>query len=124
MIELTADEIREGLFYLGFMDCWAMSGNDYNNLLLWESDKPRPTLDELKVAAASVISAKAARESAQAAISYAAIAHAKSLGFTDAMIGVMYPNLVTGAEPLVPGRESLNIPAKIDNNVTLDTVTP
>jgi hypothetical protein len=54
----------------------------------------------------------------------AAVAHAKSLGFTDAMIAVMYPNLVTGAEPLVVGRESLNIPAKIDNNVTLDTVNP
>lgn len=69
---------------------------------------------------------KAATEKAasDAASTSAAVAHAKSLGFTDAMIGVMYPNLVTGAEPLVPGRESLNIPAKIDNNVTLDTVTP
>jgi hypothetical protein len=27
----------------------------------------------------------------------AAIAHAKSLGFTDAMIAVMYPNLITEA---------------------------
>jgi len=97
MIELTADEIREGLFYLGFTDCWAMSGNDYNNLLLWESDKSKPTLDELKVAVASVISLKAATESARAAASDAAVSHAKSLGFTDAMIAVMYPNLVTDA---------------------------
>jgi len=77
-----------------------------------------------KVDNASAVKAAADKAAADAAATSAAIAHAKSLGFTDAMIGVMYPNLVTGAEPLVPGRESLNIPAKIDNNVTLDTVTP
>lgn len=71
-----------------------------------------------------VASAAAVAEAERLAATAAAVAHAKSLGFTDAMIGVMYPNLVTGAEPLVVGRESLNIPAKIDNNVTLDTVTP
>jgi hypothetical protein len=37
--------------------------------------------------------AKEAAEKAAAAASAAAIAHAKSLGFTDAMIAVMYPNL-------------------------------
>ena len=68
--------------------------------------------------------AAADKAATEAAATSAAVAHAKSLGFTDAMIGVMYPNLVTGAEPLVVGRESLNIPAKIDNNVTLDTVQP
>lgn len=34
------------------------------------------------------------RENAAAAARAAAIAHAKTLGFTDAMIAVMYPNLV------------------------------
>ena len=68
--------------------------------------------------------AAADKAAAEAAATSAAVAHAKSLGFTDAMIAVMYPNLVTGAEPLVVGRESLNIPANIDNDVTLDTVTP
>lgn len=34
------------------------------------------------------------RETAVAAARAAAVAHAKSLGFTDAMIAVMYPNLV------------------------------
>lgn len=34
------------------------------------------------------------RETAAAAARADAIAHAKSLGFTDAMIAVMYPNLV------------------------------
>lgn len=37
------------------------------------------------------------RETAAAAARAAALAHAKSLGFTDAMIAVMYPNLTMGA---------------------------
>jgi hypothetical protein len=40
---------------------------------------------EQQAAAEKAVADKAARE--------AAIAHAKSLGFTDAMIAVMYPNL-------------------------------
>ena len=68
--------------------------------------------------------AAADKAAADAAATTAAVAHAKSLGFTDAMIAVMYPNLVTGAEPLVVGRESLNIPANINNDVALDTVQP
>ena len=45
-------------------------------------------------------SAQAAQEAAAATASAnaaAAIAHAKSLGFTDAMIGAMYPALITQA---------------------------
>lgn len=38
--------------------------------------------------------AQAALKAEQAAARAAAIAHAKSLGFTDAMIAVMYPNLI------------------------------
>lgn len=38
--------------------------------------------------------AQAALEAEQAKARAAAIDHAKSLGFTDAMIAVMYPNLV------------------------------
>lgn len=38
--------------------------------------------------------AQAALEVEQAAARAAAIKHAKSLGFTDAMIAVMYPNLM------------------------------
>lgn len=44
--------------------------------------------------------AQAAQEAAAAtaaANAQAAIAHAKSLGFTDAMIGAMYPALITQA---------------------------
>ena len=39
--------------------------------------------------------AAAEKAAAEAAATAAAVAHAKSLGFTDAMISVMYPNLVT-----------------------------
>lgn len=38
--------------------------------------------------------AAAAKSAADAQARDAAIAHAKSLGFTDAMIAIMYPNLV------------------------------
>jgi hypothetical protein len=46
-----------------------------------------------RIAAEQAAADKASKESADAAATAAAIAHAKSLGFTDAMIAVMYPNL-------------------------------
>jgi hypothetical protein len=45
------------------------------------------------VAAEQAATEKAAKDAADAAATAAAIAHAKSLGFTDAMIAVMYSNL-------------------------------
>jgi hypothetical protein len=59
------------------------------------------TADELaqreKDQAEAAAAAQAAddKEAADKAAREAAIAHAKSLGFTDAMIAVMYPNLAT-----------------------------
>jgi hypothetical protein len=59
-----------------------------------------PTLDEIaqrktdQADAQAAAAAQAALEADQAKARAAAIAHAKSLGFTDAMIAVMYPNLV------------------------------
>ena len=44
-------------------------------------------------AAEAAEASAAAKAEADAAATAAAIAHAKSLGFTDAMIAVMYPNL-------------------------------
>ena len=87
-----------------------------------DAEKAQQAKDKADNAAAQ--EAAADKAAADAAASAAAVAHAKSLGFTDTMIAVMYPNLVTGGEPLVVGRESLNIPANINNDVTLDTVTP
>ena len=49
--------------------------------------------DEDKAAADAAAAQAAAKAKADAAATTAAIAHAKSLGFTDAMIAVMYPNL-------------------------------
>ena len=48
-------------------------------------------------AAQAAAQAQADKEAADAAARADAIAHAKSLGFTDAMISVMYPNLTMGA---------------------------
>lgn len=47
-----------------------------------------------RAAAEAAAQAQADKEAADKAARAAAIAHAKSLGFTDAMIAVMYPNLV------------------------------
>jgi len=47
--------------------------------------------DQAAAAAAAAIAAE--QEAADKAARDAAIAHAKSLGFTDEMIAVMYPNL-------------------------------
>ena len=49
---------------------------------------------KLDLAAAEAAATEAAaKATADAAATAAAVAHAKSLGFTDAMIAVMYPNL-------------------------------
>ena len=102
---------------------WSLDGNDYAGLT-WLDTTIKPTEPEIVAAEAGASAAIAAKEQAAIDARAAALAHARSLGFTDAMIGVMYPNLVNGAEPLVVGRESLNIPANINNDVTLDTVQP
>ena len=55
----------------------------------------------------------------------AAIEGAKSLDeLKSTLVGILAPVAPADSEPIEVGRESLNIPAKIDNNVTLDTVTP
>lgn len=47
-----------------------------------------------EAAAQAAATAQAALEAEQAKARDAAVAHAKSLGFTDAMIAVMYPHLM------------------------------
>lgn len=65
-----------------------------------------PTVTERDFTADELAQIEADRAAAQAAeleaveretAAAAAIAHAKTLGFTDAMIAVMYPNLTMGA---------------------------
>ena len=71
---------------------WEMAGDGYEGLV-WLDDSPKPTQKSLDDVWPDVqAQVQAEQEQAQAARN-AAIAHAKSLGFTDEMIAVMYPNL-------------------------------
>ena len=72
---------------------WSMNGDDVANII-WHTEGVTP-LTEAEVAAEikRLEKAEADKATADAAATAAAVAHAKSLGFTDAMIAVMYPNL-------------------------------
>jgi hypothetical protein len=72
-----------------------MNGDDVENII-WHTEGVIP-LTEAEVAAEikRLEKAEADKATADAAAQQAAIAHAKSLGFTDAMIAVMYPALIT-----------------------------
>ena len=73
---------------------WVMNGDDVANII-WHTEGVTP-LTEAEVAAEIKRLEKAESDKAAAdqAATAAAIAHAKSLGFTDAMIAVMYPALI------------------------------
>ena len=60
-----------------------------------DAEKAQQAKDKADYAAAE--KAAAEKAAADATATGAAIAHAKSLGFTDAMIAVMYPNLGSAA---------------------------
>jgi len=70
-----------------------MNGDDVANII-WHTEGVTP-LTEAEVAAEikRLEKAEADKATADAAATAAAVAHAKSLGFTDEMIAVMYPNL-------------------------------
>jgi len=74
---------------------WSMNGDDVANII-WHTEGVTP-LTEAEVAAEikRLEKAEADKATADAAATAAAVAHAKSLGFTDAMIAVMYPALIT-----------------------------
>ena len=71
---------------------WTLDGDDYTGLT-WLSDSPKPTEQELVDAYPLAIAAKESAESEHHATITAARAHAATLGFTDAMLAFMYPNL-------------------------------
>ena len=71
---------------------WVMRGEEYSGLE-WLSDTPKPTEQELIDAYPLAVAAKESAESEHLATITAARNHAASLGFTDAMLAVMYPNL-------------------------------
>jgi hypothetical protein len=67
----------------------------------WETQRvgdPATRRGTFTLAEAQQAAEKAAKDAADAAATSAAIAHAKSLGFTDAMVAVMYPNLGAQSE--------------------------
>ena len=84
-IPLTLNYLRPG-------EEWTLDGETYDGLT-WLSDTPKPTEKEIKAAEAAALADQQAKIDEAAAATAAAIEHAKSLGFTDAMIAVMYPNL-------------------------------
>ena len=72
---------------------WSMNGDDVEGII-WHTENVTP-LTEAEVAAeiTRLEKAEVDKAAADAAATAAAVAHAKSLGFTDEMIAVMYPNL-------------------------------
>jgi hypothetical protein len=72
---------------------WTMNGDDVEGII-WHTEGVEPlTTAEVQAEIARLEQVAADKEAADAAARDAAIAHAKSLGFTDEMIAVMYPGL-------------------------------
>jgi hypothetical protein len=75
---------------------WTLDGDDYAGLT-WISDTPKPTEQEITDAYPLAVKAVADKEKAQLKALNDARAFALSLGFTEAMLAVMYPQLTEGA---------------------------
>ena len=72
---------------------FVMIDQDIDNII-WHTEGVEPlTTAEVQAEIARLEQAAADKEAADAAARDASIAHAKSLGFTDDMIAVMYPGL-------------------------------
>jgi hypothetical protein len=72
-----------------------MNGDDVEGII-WHTEGVTPlTQKEVTAEIKRLEKAETDKAAADAAATAAAIAHAKSLGFTDAMIAVMYPALIT-----------------------------
>ena len=75
---------------------WSLDGDDFAGLT-WLDETIKPTEPEIVAAEAGAVAAIAAKEQVVREARAAALAHARSLGFTDEMIAVMYPNLGSAA---------------------------
>jgi hypothetical protein len=84
--------ISKVLQYMRPGEEWSLDGDSYEGLT-WLSDTPKPTEKQIKDAEPAALAAEQAKKDETQAATAAAITHAKSLGFTDAMIAVMYPNI-------------------------------
>tara|TARA_R110000787_G_scaffold89480_1_gene189380 strand:+ start:494 stop:769 length:276 start_codon:yes stop_codon:yes gene_type:complete len=73
---------------------WTLNGDDVEGIT-WHTKGAEPlTTAEVEAEVQRLETVAAARLVSDAANRAAAIEHAKSLGFTDAMIAVMYPTLL------------------------------
>jgi len=72
---------------------WTMDGDDVANITWHTPDVEPLTQSEVDAEMLRLESAEATAETNRVATITAARAHAASLGFTDAMLAVMYPNL-------------------------------
>ena len=72
---------------------WSMNGDDVEGII-WHTPNVVPlTQAEVEAEMVRLESVEAERVAGEAAARVAAVSHAKSLGFTDEMITVMYPSL-------------------------------
>lgn len=72
---------------------WSMNGDDVEGII-WHTEGVEPlTTAEVQAEIKRLETVERERVKAEANARAAAIAHAKSLGFTEEMIAVMYPNL-------------------------------
>ena len=77
---------------------WSMNGDDVEGIT-WHTPDAQPlTTKQVQAEITRLESEATAQAAAAQAATLAAVAHAKSLGFTDDMIAVMYPNLA----PITP----------------------
>ena len=71
---------------------WILDGDDYAGLT-WLSDTPKPTEQEITDAYPLAVKAVSSKEKARRKALSDARSFALSLGFTEAMLAVMYPQL-------------------------------
>ncbi len=86
-------DIAFTLTYLHPDSKWTLNGDDYTGLT-WLSDTPKPTEQEITDAYPLAVKAVADKEKARLKALSDARAFALSLGFTQAMLAVMYPQLM------------------------------
>ena len=72
---------------------WSMKGDDVENIIWHTPDVEPLTVAEVEAEMVRLEAEAQVKVEAEQAARAAAISHAKSLGFTDEMITVMYPNL-------------------------------
>lgn len=72
---------------------WSMNGDDVEGIIWHTEGVEPPTSAEVQAEVARLEQAAADKAAAEQAARQAAVDHAKSLGFTDEMIAVMYPAL-------------------------------